>query len=206
MENSKLMTIKEVSEILGVSHDTIRNKIKEFFPEIIKNGITTYLNEIQVTKIKLEVEKNPNLPTNTLVGKTNLEKQLIIRQAMIFQNEIIENLQKENENLNQIIIDNKPKVEFFDTVADSKTAIEMNQVAKTIDLGFGRNELFEFLRNKKILMSNNVPYQKYIDLEYFRVIEQKYSKSDGSICINLKTLVYQKGVDFIIKLIKENKK
>lgn len=100
----------------------------------------------------------------------------------------------------------KPKVEFFDTVADSKTAISMNDVAKVLGIkGMGRNNLFEFLRNEKILMSNNVPFQIYVDRGYFRVIEQKYMKN-GEPCMNIKTLVYQKGVDFISKTIKNKRK
>lgn len=100
----------------------------------------------------------------------------------------------------------KPKVEFFDTVADSKTAISMNDVAKVLGIkGMGRNNLFEFLRNEKILMSNNVPSQIYVDRGYFRVIEQKYMKN-GETCMNIKTLVYQKGVDFISKTIKNKRK
>lgn len=78
-------------------------------------------------------------------------------------------------------------------------------MAKVIDMGYGRNELFEILRNNKILMTNNMPFQKYIDMGYFRVIEQKYTKPDGSIHINFKTLAYQKGIDFIIKVLKEIK-
>jgi len=92
----------------------------------------------------------------------------------------------------------KPKAEFFDAVTDSKTAIPIGDVAKVLDMGIGRNKLFEFLREEKILMSDNRPYQKYIDQEYFRVVEQKYEKN-GDTYINLKTLVFQKGVDFIRK-------
>jgi anti-repressor protein len=50
-------------------------------------------------------------------------------------------------------------------------------------------------------MPDNKPYQKYIDGGYFRVIEQKYTRSDGEIVITFKTLVYQRGVAFIKKLI-----
>lgn len=94
----------------------------------------------------------------------------------------------------------KPKEEFFDAVADSKDAIEIGKVAKVLNFpGIGRNKLFEILRNKGILMKDNVPYQKYIDNGCFRTIEQKYSTPDGEIKISIKTLVYQKGVDFIRK-------
>lgn len=92
-----------------------------------------------------------------------------------------------------------PKATFFDAVADSKTAIDMGTVAKVLDCGIGRNTLFQMLRDKDILMWNNQPRQNYIDRGYFRVIEQKYTKPDGSIEINIKTLVYQRGLDFILK-------
>lgn len=100
----------------------------------------------------------------------------------------------------QKVIELKPKAEFFDTVADSKDAIEIGQVAKLIG-SIGRNRLFELLRDKMILMNNNLPYQKFIDNGYFRVVEQKYTKPNGDTCINIKTLVYQRGVDYIRKLI-----
>lgn len=101
-------------------------------------------------------------------------------------------------SLNQKVLEMQPKAEFFDAVTDSKTAIPIGDVAKVLDMGIGRNKLFEFLRDEKILMNDNSPYQKYIDLEYFRVIEQKYEKN-GDTYISLKTLVFQKGINFIRK-------
>lgn len=95
----------------------------------------------------------------------------------------------------------KPKAEFFDAVTDSKDAIPMASVAKVLDMGIGRNKLFQVLRDEKVLQSDNIPYQEYIDREYFRVVEQKYDKPYGEIGINIKTLVFQKGVEFIRKLL-----
>lgn len=94
-----------------------------------------------------------------------------------------------------------PKAEFFDAVADSKDAFDIGSAAKVLNMGIGRNRLFEFLRDKQVLMDNNQPYQTYVDRGYFRTIEQKYNKPDGSTQINIKTLVYQKGLDFIRKLL-----
>lgn len=96
----------------------------------------------------------------------------------------------------------KPKEEFFDAVAGSKDAIEIGKVAKVLDYpGIGRNKLFEILRDKGILMKDNVPYQKYIDNGCFRTVEQKYHTPYGETRINIKTLVYQKGVDYIRKIL-----
>lgn len=102
----------------------------------------------------------------------------------------------------QQITEMKPKEEFFDAVADSKDAIEIGKVAKVLNRpGIGRNKLFEILRRNGILMKDNTPYQKYIDNGCFRTIEQKYCMPDGETRISIKTLVYQKGVDYIRKIL-----
>ena len=97
---------------------------------------------------------------------------------------------------------NKPKAEFYDAVAGSDDVLEMSEVAKVLTMGEqGRNKLFAFLRDKGILMKNNQPYQKYVDAGYFKVIESTWTKPNGDVQINLKTVVYQKGVDYIRKLL-----
>ena len=117
-------------------------------------------------------------------------------RALADEAEKREALQKQNQLM-------QPKAEFFDAVTDSKTAIPIGDVAKILDIGIGRNKLFEFLRDKNILTSDNRPYQRYIDAGYFRVIEQKY-EVNGEVRINIKTLVFQKGIDWIRKqLVKE---
>ncbi len=108
---------------------------------------------------------------------------------------------KHIEALNAKIETDRHKVEFYDAVAESKDAITIGDAAKVLNMGVGRNRLFEILRNHKIFQNNNVPYQKYIDRGYFRVIEQQWTKPDGENCVSIKTLVYQNGLDFIRKLI-----
>ena len=113
------------------------------------------------------------------------------------QAEKIEKLEKENELL-------LPKAEFFDAVTDSKSAISIGEVAKVLNMGIGQNKLFAFLRDQKILDRQNIPYQEFIDRGYFRTIEQKYDVR-GEVRINIKTLVFQKGIEYIRRqLIKED--
>lgn len=102
------------------------------------------------------------------------------------------------------LAEQKPKVEFFDAVAESKTAVEMKAVANTLHFKkVGRNKLFEILREQKVLTGNNMPYQKYVDSGYFRTVEQKYATPDGEVRISVKTLVYQRGIDYICRLLKK---
>lgn len=131
-----------------------------------------------------------------IMNQDQMTPEQIVANALIVANNIIEQKNKQIEEM-------KPKADFFDAVADSKTAISMNEVAKVLAIkGYGRNNLFEFLRNEKILDRYNVPYQRYVDLGWFRVIEQKYMRN-GEPQVTTKTLVYQKGVDCIRKKILE---
>lgn len=107
-----------------------------------------------------------------------------------------ERLALENEEM-------KPKADFYDDVTGSSDTIEIGEVAKVLNCGIGRNKLFDFLRKEKVLMKNNIPKQHFVDEGYFRIIETKYTKPNGDVSINLKTVVYQKGVDYIRKLLKK---
>ena len=105
-----------------------------------------------------------------------------------------ERLSLENEEM-------KPKAEFYDTVAESSTTFEVGVVAKILNFGIGRNKLFKFLRNEGILNPDNIPYQQYVDAGYFKVVEMPYGKLNGDTLVGKKTVVYQKGIDYIRKLL-----
>lgn len=96
----------------------------------------------------------------------------------------------------------EPKAEFFDAVAGSRDAISIGDAAKVLDMGVGQNRLFDVLRREQILKDNNVPYQIYIDRGYFRVIEQKFVVK-GETRISIKTLVSQRGLDYIRKMLQK---
>ncbi|MBP8934161.1 MAG: phage antirepressor KilAC domain-containing protein [Prevotella sp.] len=147
-----------------------------------KKGVKKVLHELRT---KGEVRTNYNIP------KTYADAlQLAANQA------------KQIEEQNKLIEEQKPKVEFFDQVTDSKDAVDMKECAKILNMGIGRNRLFEFLRSRSILDRKNLPYQIFIDRGYFRTVETSYTKSDGTNCINIKTVVYQKGMEYIRNLIK----
>ena len=75
---------------------------------------------------------------------------------------------------NKLIEQQKPLVGFAKQVGNSKNTIDIGQLAKLAQdehIKIGRNRLFDWLRNKKILDHKNLPYQQYIDRGYFEVIE-----------------------------------
>lgn len=93
-----------------------------------------------------------------------------------------------------------PKAEFYDTVANTESLFSMADVAKTLDMGMGRNKLFAFLRDKGILDKDNHPYQKYVDAGYLRLIENHCKAGDNDVVYKC-TYVKQKGIDYIRKIL-----
>jgi len=93
----------------------------------------------------------------------------------------------------------EPKAAFYDVVADGGNALSFSEAVRLLNLpGTGQNTLFRILREARVLMSNNRPYQTFMDRGYFRVIEQHYSKPDGTTMVSFKTLITQpKGLQFV---------
>jgi len=125
-----------------------------------------------------------------------LTGSLLIATALIEANTMLQEAHKQIEEM-------APKAEFYDQVTDSRDTIDVGEAAKVLNMGMGRNTLFELLRRKKVLMDNNQPYQKYIDAGYFRTVETQYIDIYGATRINIKTIVFQKGLDFIRKIVEQ---
>lgn len=99
----------------------------------------------------------------------------------------------------------KPKSDTYDKIMKSETTFAMGDIAKIINYkGMGRNNLFKFLREQEVLMVGNRPYQRYVDSGYFKEIEHDFTKESGEVIITYQTVVFQKGLDFIIKLLDKN--
>lgn len=99
------------------------------------------------------------------------------------------------------VAEDAPKVEFYNDVTGSDSVIDMAAVAKLLNRGIGRNQLFAFLRKEKVLNSRNVPYQRFVDMGWFRLVETKWQKPNGDWQIGIKTVVFQKGVEGIARLL-----
>lgn len=121
-------------------------------------------------------------------------------EEVLMNPEFIIKLATELKEEKQKVAQLQPKADFYDTVASSDSLLSMADVAKVLDKGIGRNRLFKLLRDKGILQSNNVPYQRFVDAGYFKVVESSYMAGDNAI-VSTVTYVKQKGVDYIRKLL-----
>ena len=91
-------------------------------------------------------------------------------------------LAEEKQKLIVKIEVDRPKVEFVDAVDDPEKAIYIGAFAKLLrnaGIDTGRTRLFTWLKDNKFLQWDNVPYQKYIDNGYFRVVQRKWEGKNG---------------------------
>ena len=122
-------------------------------------------------------------------------------EALLLASKQAEQIEQQKE----LIALQAPKADFYDAVTGSKDTVDIGTVAKVLNMGIGRTKLFQFLRDNGVLMKDNQPYQRYIDSGWFRVVESRYTKPDGSTHVNTKTVVYQKGIDYIRKMLEQSK-
>lgn len=83
--------------------------------------------------------------------------------------EALEHLLIQVRENKKLIAENKemqPKADFYDAVVQSEDTIDVGQVAKVLAIkGYGRNNLFKLLREQKVLMHNNQPYQNILTVD-----------------------------------------
>ena len=148
----------------------------EVLPSIRKHGIYATDNTIE------NILSNPDFGIKLL---TELKKE-----------------REEKKLLEKRVIEMKPKEDFYDEVTQSNETCDFAQAAKILNFkGIGRNKLFEILRDKEILRQNNQPYQRYVDSDWFKVVEVSSVDRYGDLRLFYKTVIYQKRLDKISKIL-----
>lgn len=147
------------------------------------------------------IRKNGAYMTESTIEKAITSPDFLIQLATKLKDE-----QQKRIAAETLVLEAQPKVEFYDAVTDSKDVIDMAQVAKVLNMGVGRNRLFAILRDNNILTQRNAPMQQYVDNGWLRCVESHYTKPNGDTCINIKTVVFQKGLDGIRKLLNKLKR
>ena len=181
------LTLDTAKEISMIQRSEKGKLARQYFIECEKR-----LREIVVSNQQPVLPLKNQLQLNIL-NSAGDENQ-VLHALLEYEKQYVKPLELENEAM-------KPKAEFYDIVANSTDTFTMNEVAKNVNIkGLGRNKMFAFLRYHKILMLNNDPYQKYVDAGYFRSIQSTWIDKSNGRHIYFKTVVFQKGIEFIAKI------
>ena len=149
------------------------------------------------------------LPTIRRTGGYVADEDMFIENYLPFLEEPYKGLFRLQimaiNQLNERIRHDQPLVDFANQVAGTENVIDMNAMAKLAveeNIPIGRNRLFRWLRENGILMSDNLPYQKFIDRGYFAVKESVFET--GTITKTYQqTFVTGRGQRFIIGLLRK---
>lgn len=139
-------------------------------------------------------------------GEESMSDDDLIARALVMAQKKIELREQQLKEKDAQLELQKPKVDFADHVTDSDNAIDMGTFAKYAQkqgITMGRNTLFKWLRDQGVLMDNNVPYQRYLNAGWFKVIENIYNTGSGQYTTP-KTLVTGKGQVALINYIRKN--
>ena len=101
------------------------------------------------------------------------------------------------------VADLKPKAEFRDAVIASDDVTQLAVACQVLEFPFGRNTLFQRLRNKGVLISggerHNLPKQRYIEQGLFTVKESSYLDEDRQVHVRFTTYATQKGMEWLMR-------
>ena len=219
MEHSKLLR-----KISGINKDFTEAKIglSDYWLESSYVDASGKSNKCyEVTKMGCEflahksTGKKGNIFTAKYMERFNeMEKELQqIQVASYMIADPIERAKKwiEEETIRQeqakLLEEQKPLVDFASTVHEAGNAITIGEFAKILreekGIKIGRNILFQRLREFKVLDKKNLPYQKFLDKGWFKVIEKTMKvDNDEDFRLYVQTLITGKGQVKVYDLLK----
>lgn len=140
-----------------------------------------------------------------IATKTNDTPEEIMARALTIAQATLE---KREERLKQLEADNQqkdakiaklqPKADFADAAFITDDKVDIGMAAKILKLGFGRNTLFQKLRQVGVFFSNrNEPKQRFVNAGYFEMKEKFIERNSHPGFVVTKILVTQKGLAYI---------
>lgn len=129
-------------------------------------------------------------------GQIDLSDPIQLRNALLSYSDKVIALESK-------VQEQAPKAAFHDDVAEAINGQTVQEVAKV--LGTGPNRLFQWLRESGVLMDNNLPYQKHVDMGHIRVVERRFRDRHGEVHTYTKSLITGKGLIYIQKRIQSAK-
>lgn len=179
------------------------DKAIELYKNFIEDYFKTKAENIVMEKTLQETLKLLQDEKVFVLGSMFMEQDNAKKMDLFNRSEVLNNKIKDieitlsKENLMEQLGDT---IAIADSFTNSDGLYDIGNFAKILDIkGLGRNNLFKWLKESKILMDSNSPYATYSD--YFKIIP--VTKNGFT---SIKPLLKSKGISFIVKkLIKEGK-
>ena len=185
------MSVKDIASVLNVTPEAIKKHIRVLFPEIIKNGVETRLNEKQVAVIKQRM-----LPTTEVVGNvTDYEMELLTQKVLTYHIQKANEYKARAEIAEHQLIEQRPKVTAYDNYLSRDKFCNFRDAASYF--GVKQGELMAVLKSKYIYKNLSGEYRAYSEYsEYFtlRPFDKGVDKVGQQLMLNIK------GIEFFGKI------
>jgi anti-repressor protein len=190
----KTMSSIEIADLTGKKHAHVMRDIRNMFESL---GIED--NPFLDSRINGQNKEMPlfNLPreecTILVSGYDITLRAKIVRRWLELESSMVPKSLPEAlrlaadqaekiERLEHQTKEDAPRVEFARVVEGTDAKLSIGAFAK-LSGQIGRNNLFKKLRESKILMENNQPYQRYIDSGYFETSESIIKRTNQDMII-----------------------
>ena len=200
----------------------INTRFNDWFPRMVEYGFSEgldFYSKMSKTEnggrpskdydISIDMAKQICMIQRTPEGKQCRQYLIDLQKAWNTPEQVFARaLKMADETINNLklqIAEQKPLVTFAENVASSADSISMKQMANLAQdehIDIGRNRLIKFLKEKKILMKDNTPYQQYLDRKYFDVIKVPKKTVYGEMYFPT-TVVTGKGQIWLLNKLKE---
>lgn len=188
MKLVKIATTKESWNIYdGFLEDYFKTKAENIVMEkTLQETKDTLIEEQKYILGSVIIESDTAKKIDLLERSRNIEEQIKDIEVTLAK----ENLMKKVQD----------SIEIAERFKNSGNLYDVGDFSKILDIkGFGRNKLFEWMRENKMLMKNNKPYSSH--MEYFKIVPVENNRFTNS-----KTLIKSQGISYIVKkLIKDGK-
>jgi phage antirepressor YoqD-like protein len=219
------LNLQSTKDLVEVLHDTIKNGNDDTQVVTLviteKGGIEagggTWLHEdlaidfAQWLSISFRVWVNARIKELLQKGYVKLDglSKKAIAQMVIELEEEKERLELENSQYQDAFTIASPKIIFADAVTNCDGTISIGELAKLIkqnNRAIGRNRLFDILRRAHILDKKNIPYQDFMNREWFILRESIVQSGENYSFPRLTVRVTGKGQQAIIRMFLDNGK
>lgn len=127
-----------------------------------------------------------------------MRSQQILQKRVEEAEQKVKALEADNQQKDAKIAKLQPKADFADAAFITDDKVDIGMAAKILKLGFGRNTLFQKLRQVGVFFSNrNEPKQRFVNAGYFEMKEKFIERNSHPGFVVTKILVTQKGLAYI---------
>ena len=219
LENGKvIMTSREIAELTGKNHADVMRDIRD---ESTKLGeeVARSIFALGEYKDKNRQSRGEYILTKDGVMQIGARYDAKIRYKLIQRlkeleiekpklltiNELLEQSSQMIKNLENKIIEDKPRVSFAETIEKSSDCILIREFSKILGnegIKLGEKKLYAWLRNKGYIQKNSTePTQRAMEQELFKMYERTIKTIKGDI-ISITTKLTGKGQLFLLEKLK----